>query len=230
VLSGDRLLSTSLFERLLELYGDAVKLTLLEQHRMHPEIMTFPSREMYAGELRAHPAVADRKLELESVDAPPVLFVDTAGRGWSEAREADSDSYVNPGEASLLVARVNELTGAGVTPEAIGVIAPYSAQVMHLREQLGARGVEVATVDGFQGREKDVILLSLVRSNDEGQIGFLSDLRRMNVAITRARRHLFVCGDAGTLSAHPFYDRFIEYARGVGGYRSVWEWPGAAEL
>jgi ATP-dependent RNA/DNA helicase IGHMBP2 len=87
----------------------------------------------------------------------------------------------------------------------------------------------VDTVDAFQGREKDAILVSLTRSNSEGQIGFLSDLRRMNVALTRARRHLFVVGDSATLSGHPFYSRFIESTQEGGGYRSAWEWPDPSE-
>jgi superfamily I DNA and/or RNA helicase len=85
--------------------------------------------------------------------------------------------------------------------------------------------VEVDTVDAFQGREKDAVLVSLTRSNAEGEVGFLSDLRRMNVAITRARRHLFVVGDSATLAGHPFYARFIEEAQAQKGYRSAWEWP-----
>lgn len=85
------------------------------------------------------------------------------------------------------------------------------------------------TVDAFQGREKDAILVSLTRSNSEGQLGFLNDLRRMNVALTRARRHLFVVGDSATLSSHPFYARFIEGTQTDGGYRSAWEWPDPAE-
>jgi superfamily I DNA and/or RNA helicase len=85
--------------------------------------------------------------------------------------------------------------------------------------------VEVDTVDAFQGREKDAVLVTLTRSNPEGKLGFLTDLRRMNVAITRARRHLFVVGDSATLGGHPFYARFIEAAQADGGYRSGWEWP-----
>ena len=82
----------------------------------------------------------------------------------------------------------------------------------------------------FQGREKEAVLVSLTRSNAEGAVGFLAEVRRMNVALTRARRHLFVVGDSATLAAHPFYAAFIDYAQEVGGYRSVWEWPGADEV
>lgn len=222
-------LGTSLFERLLADHGEGVKRMLAEQYRMHERIMAFPSKEMYAGQLRAHPSVAARTLAEvlapgAKVDAPPVLFLDTAGKGFDDAVEPGSESHFNEGEAALVMARVKELLAAGLPPAEVAVIAPYSAQVAHLRERLPAE-VEVDTVDAFQGREKDAILVSLTRSNAEGKLGFLEDLRRMNVALTRARRHLFVVGDSATLGGHPFYARFIESVQAEGGYRSGWEWP-----
>lgn len=222
-------LSISLFERLLGDHGDAVKLMLREQYRMHEQIMAFPSEEMYAGELRAHPSVAHRMLAdilSQPLDAPPVLFLDTAGRGFDESLDESSRSYRNEGEATLIVARALQLIEAGLPASEIAVIAPYRAQVLLLRETLPNPDVEVDTVDSFQGREKEAVLVSLTRSNSEGQLGFLSDLRRMNVAITRARRHLFATGDSATLASHPFFSRFIERADRQGGYRSCWEWPG----
>ncbi|MBN9682913.1 MULTISPECIES: AAA domain-containing protein [unclassified Corallococcus] len=227
-------LGTSLFERLLKDHGDDVKRMLREQYRMNAAIMAFPSKEMYGGELRAHPSVADRTLSgvLDSgsgaeVDAPPVLYLDTAGKGFDEEVEPTTHSLLNPGEATYVIARVRELLERGLSPREIAVIAPYSAQARHLREALEAvhPEVEVDTVDAFQGREKDAVLVSMTRSNSEGQLGFLNDLRRMNVALTRARRHLFVVGDSATLSSHPFYARFIEGTQTDGGYRSAWEWP-----
>ncbi|HYV50033.1 MAG TPA: AAA domain-containing protein [Myxococcaceae bacterium] len=223
-------LSTSLFERLLADHGDAVKRMLREQYRMHEQIMTFPSREMYGGELRAHPSVAKRTLAEvlkpgAAVDAPPLLFLDTAGKGFDDEVAQGSESRFNPGEAALVAARAKELLGAGLPPAELAVIAPYSAQADLLRERSPHPDVEVDTVDAFQGREKDAILVSLTRSSAGGDIGFLADLRRMNVAITRARRHLFVVGDSATLAGHPFYARFIEEAQKQGGYRSAWEWP-----
>lgn len=221
-------LGTSLFERLLADYGDDVKRMLKEQYRMHEVIMRFPSDETYAGQLRAHSSVAQRTLgELLSgdVDAPPTLFLDTAGKGFEEGKAPQTESLRNEGEAELVVGRVNELLAAGLNPREIGVITPYRAQALLLRDLLQAQAdVEVDTVDAFQGREKDVIIVSLVRSNTEQQLGFLEDLRRMNVAITRPRRHLFVIGDSATLSGHPYYSRWIEFVQGVGGYRSAWEW------
>jgi predicted DNA helicase len=231
-------LGVSLFERLLEDHGDGVKRMLLEQYRMNEAIMSFPSREMYDGRLRAHPSVATHTLgdvartALPGFDATPVLFLDTAGKGYDDSEAPGTASRINEGEAALVGARLRELLAAGVAPEEIAVIAPYSAQVALLRTLALDAGVpesvEIDTVDAFQGREKDAVLVSLTRSNAEGQIGFLAELRRMNVAITRARRHLFVVGDSATLAAHPYYQRFIDYAQSVGGYRSAWEWPDPA--
>jgi superfamily I DNA and/or RNA helicase len=197
---------------------------------MHEDIMRFPSTQMYAGQLRAHPAVAKRTLGEVlrpgvSLDAPPLLFLDTAGKGFEEAKAPGTESLWNEGEADLVVARVHELLAAGLNPRELAVITPYSAQARLLRERLAAiEELEVDTVDAFQGREKDAVLVSLVRCNTEQSLGFLEDLRRMNVAITRPRRHLFVVGDSATLSAHPFYAAFLEEAQGQGGYRSAWEW------
>lgn len=227
-------LGISLFERLLSDHeGAPIRVILREQYRMHARIMAFPSEEMYDGLLRAHPSVAGRTLqellrEDAVVDAPPVLFLDTAGKGFEEEVAEGTESFQNPGEAALLRARVQELLGAGLASEDISIIAPYRAQVALLHELLagaGIEGVEVDTVDAFQGRENEVILLSLTRSNPEGTLGFLNDLRRMNVALTRARRHLFVVGDSATLASHPFYQRFIERTQAEEGYRSAWEWP-----
>lgn len=222
-------LSKSLFERLLEDQGEGVKRMLREQYRMHAQIMAFPSREMYRGELRAHPSVAARTLvEVLApdarVDAPPVLFLDTAGKGFEDEVDAENSSRFNRGEAELVVARARALLSAGLAPFELAVIAPYRAQVTLLRALLGRDDVEVDTVDAFQGREKDAVLVSMTRANPEGELGFLNDLRRMNVALTRARRHLFVVGDSATLGAHAFYGRFIESAQNDGGYRSAWEW------
>jgi superfamily I DNA and/or RNA helicase len=226
-------LSTSLFVRLLADYGEPVKRMLKEQYRMHEAIMKFPSARMYGGQLRAHPSVAQRTLAEvltagATVDAPPVLFLDTAGKGFEESKAPGTESLRNEGEADLVVARARELLAAGLAPSELAVITPYRAQASLIRERLAdVADLEVDTVDAFQGREKDAVLVSLVRSNTEQAVGFLSDLRRMNVAITRPRRHLFVVGDSATLSAHEFYAAFQDEAQAAGGYRSAWEWPGA---
>src|SRR6185436_8969928 len=129
----------------------------------------------------------------------------------------------NPQEAQLVAGKVRALLEAGLPPEMIAVIAPYAAQVRLLRELLPVPGLEIDSVDGFQGREKEAVVLSLVRSNTDGEIGFLADVRRTNVALTRARRKLLVVGDSATLSALPFYQRLFSYFETIGAYRTVWE-------
>ena len=224
-------LGKSLFERLLEEYGDEVKQLLKEQYRMHEDLMRFPSHEFYAGQLRAHPSVAQHRLVERLApgaegDFPPLLFLDTAGKGFDEAKAPGTESLLNEGEAELVAARARELLSLGLDPGELAVITPYSAQARALRERLiDVPELEVDTVDAFQGREKDAVLVSLVRSNTEQSMGFLEDLRRLNVAITRPRRHLFVVGDSATLSGHPVYARLVEAAQAQGGYRSAWEWP-----
>ncbi|HMK73685.1 MAG TPA: ATP-binding protein, partial [Myxococcaceae bacterium] len=222
-------LSRSLFERLVETHGGAVHRMLLEQYRMNAPLMSLVSGEFYGGKLRAHPSVAGRTLEglLSAgavLDAPPLLFLDTAGKGFEETREVRAESFDNPGEAALVLARVKALLAAGLPPDDVAVITPYRGQAAVLQAALDGTGVEVDTVDAFQGREADAVVVSCVRSNPEAEVGFLADLRRMTVALSRARRHLFVVGDSATLAGHPFYVRLVEQARAMGGYRSAWEW------
>jgi len=221
-------LATSLFERLLGLHGEAVRQMLREQYRMNAELMELPSRAFYGGELRAHPSVASRTLATvlpnAALDAPPLLFVDSAGKGWEEVAPERGESLENPGEAAVIVARARALLAAGLPPGEVAVITPYRAQASRLAPELEPLGIEVDTVDAFQGREAEAVLVSCVRSNAEGQLGFLTDLRRMNVALTRAKVHAFVVGDSATLGGHPFYARLIERAQALGGYRTAWEW------
>ena len=194
-------LGVSLFERLADAHGEAAMVTLVEQRRMNEAIMRFPSQAMYGGRLRAHPSVAGWKLDEE-----PLLFVDTAGTGFEEGTPEGSDSRHNEGEAELVAREVERILALGVAPGDVAVISPYDAQVQRLRQLLATRveeGLEVDSVDGFQGREKDAVVVSLVRSNDLGEVGFLSDVRRMNVAITRARKKLVVVGDSATVARHP---------------------------
>lgn len=221
----------SMFERLAELLGDDVTQMLTRQYRMHEAIMGFSSGEFYAGQLVADEAVRERQLASlpgvtdEAGSAAPLEFIDTAGAGYDEETEPDGESRRNPQEAQLVVRRVGRLVAMGVRPADIAVITPYAAQARLLREMLDEPGLEIDTVDGFQGREKEAVVISLVRSNPEGEVGFLADVRRMNVALTRAKRHLAVVGDSATLAAHPFYARWLEYIESQGAYRSVWEEP-----
>jgi superfamily I DNA and/or RNA helicase len=196
---------------------------------MHEAIMAFPSAQFYDGSLRADESVRGHRLcDLIGVaDCPltetPVEFIDTAGAGYDEEPEPAGESRRNPREAELVCRKVQALLEAGVAAEGIGVITPYAAQVRLLRDKLHTPGLEIDSVDGFQGREKEAVVLSLVRSNPEGEVGFLADVRRTNVALTRARRKLLVVGDSATLSAHPFYQALFAHFEATGAYRSVWE-------
>jgi ATP-dependent RNA/DNA helicase IGHMBP2 len=219
----------SLFERLIALYGRQIAHRLTMQYRMHSAIMGFSSAEFYEGALEADESVRRHLLaglpDVEDLPATrsPLEFIDTAGAGCDEELEPDGESRLNRQEADLTRRKVQELLDCGMHPVDIGVIAPYAAQVRLLRELLAVPGLEIDSVDGFQGREKEAVVLSLVRSNPKGEIGFLADVRRMNVALTRARRKLLVIGDSATLAGEPFYRRMIEYFEGWGAYKTVWE-------
>jgi ATP-dependent RNA/DNA helicase IGHMBP2 len=224
-------LGISMFERLMDLHGGRLARRLTIQYRMHESIMRFSSGEFYEGELVADALVREHTLcDLPDVEANPLTeapleFIDTAGAGYDEEAGPDGESRFNREEAALAAKKVTALVEAGVSPSEIAVISPYSAQVRLLREKLDYPGLEVDTVDGFQGREKEAVVISLVRSNPEGEIGFLADVRRMNVAMTRARRKLLMIGDSATLARHPFYARLIDYVEGLAAYRTVWEEP-----
>ncbi|HTR51832.1 MAG TPA: AAA domain-containing protein [Kofleriaceae bacterium] len=251
-------LATTIFERLVAAHRDAPRVTeatdvarsaaavvmLEQQHRMHEVIMTFPSRAMYDGRLRAAPEVAHHVLEdLGVIPDPargkPMWFVDTAGKDWIEER-TDFDpggslnnlpaysfdpSTFNTGNAQRVAAEARRLLSRGVRPTDLAIIAAYSAQARRLRDLLReerAAGVEVGTVDGFQGREKEAVIVDLVRSNDHGELGFLANTRRMNVALTRARRFLLVVADSATLGDHPFYAEFVRYVDELDAHGSAW--------
>ncbi len=224
-------LGISLFERLMARFGPSISRQLTVQYRMNQSIMAFPSREFYTDTLLADPSVRGHRLsDLPEVRATPLTempieFIDTAGAGFDEEVEPDGESRLNREEAALVARKVRELLDAGLAAADLAVIAPYGAQVRLLRELLPIAGLEIDSVDGFQGREKEAVVISLVRSNAVGQIGFLSDIRRMNVAMTRARRKLLMIGDTATLCVHPFYQRLIEYLENQSAYRTVWEEP-----
>jgi superfamily I DNA and/or RNA helicase len=219
----------SLQERLVTLYGDRICRPLLVQYRMHEEIMRHSSATFYEGRLQAHASVASHRLcELPGVKedeltTTAVRFIDTSGAGHTEEQEPAGPSLCNREEAALAVKKMQDLLACGVAPSAIAVITPYTAQVRLLRELIKTDAVEVGSIDGFQGREKEAVVISLVRSNPEKEIGFLSDIRRMNVALTRARRKLIVIGDSATISAHPFYVALLEHFDQIGAYHGVWD-------
>ncbi len=222
---------TSLLERLVQQYGDAITRQIDVQYRMHASIMQFPSVQFYHGTLQAHESVAAHLLhDLPGVEATPlasepVTFIDTAGAGWDEELEPDGESRCNPKEALLILDQVRQLQAAGLSPREMAVITPYAAQVRWLRQRWESDDLEIDSVDGFQGREKEAVLISCVRSNPTCEIGFLADTRRMNVALTRARRKLIVVGDSATLGGHAFYAALLAYFESIGAYRTVWEEP-----
>ena len=208
-------LSFTMFERFIEIYPQASSMLKI-QYRMNEKIMAFPSIEFYNGELVAHESVksiklsdiAPRKVDDPALDDTPVVFVDTGGRFLEKVKSGSFSKY-NPEEAKIVKRLVKGLISMGVSPQDIGVITPYRDHEDYLKQKL--KDVEIHTIDGFQGREKEVIILSLVRSNPDQEIGFLSDLRRLNVAITRARRKLIIIGDIKTLKSHNFYRKLISY-------------------
>ena len=140
-----------------------------------------------------------------------------------EELEPDGESKRNPQEGELVLRQVGELCRAGVKPADIAIIAPYAAQVRWLRQNSEFDQIEIDTVDGFQGREKEAIVISLVRSNTIGEIGFLSDARRMNVALTRARRKLIIVGDSATLASDEFFQSLLQWLETMGQYRTAWD-------
>ncbi len=219
----------SLMQRLVEQYGDSVTRQLMVQHRMHEQIMQFSSQYFYSGTLVADSSVRSHRLTdlptvaAEELDDTPVVYIDTAGAGWEEQQEPDGLSRLNPHEGRLVLDQVTALCNAGVSPRDIAVIAPYAAQVRWLRHHAEHEMLEVDTVDGFQGREKEAVIICTVRSNNRGEVGFLADARRMNVALTRARRKLIVIGDSDTLATDPFFAQLLQWFETSGATRSVWE-------
>lgn len=216
-------LSVTLFERLRKMWGDHITQTLLTQYRMNEKIMKWSSVELYDDRIQAHASVANRLLDepLVQESFPVLAFIDTAGCDMEETKEEDGESLKNMGEADIVIAYVGKLTAAGMRPADIGVITPYAAQVTLLRSMRSAdigSKLEISTVDGFQGREKEAIVISMVRSNSSGEVGFLSDSRRMNVAVTRAKRHCVIIGDSETISKNPFLDRLVTYFQEYGEY------------
>ena len=214
-------LGITLMQQVADRHPDCVRL-LTTQYRMHQDIMRFSSDWFYQGKLQAAPEVAHHSvLELDS----PLMWIDTALLGYEEQSNAISQSRLNTSEGLLLIKTlrdyIRQIGSQRIESELInfGIISPYKGQVQLLRKLVRQSNflkpfqsrISVNTVDGFQGQERDVILISMVRGNDEGRIGFLNDLRRMNVAITRARMKLIVLGDTSTLSLHPFYKKLIDH-------------------
>ncbi|HMC85513.1 MAG TPA: AAA domain-containing protein, partial [Chitinophagaceae bacterium] len=181
------------------------------QYRMREAIAGFSGNYFYNGLLLTAAHLSNTGVHIS--------FIDTAGSGFNEVRGNDGMSLQNKGELQI-VQKLMET--ASIDPLKAAFISPYSGQVGAAKEIL-PKEMRINTIDSFQGQEKEIIILSLVRSNDDGDIGFLKDYRRMNVAITRAKEQLFVIGDSATIGADPFYNAFLSYIEKNGNYRTVWE-------
>ena len=226
-------LATTLFEKGIKSQSHCASM-LQVQYRMHESIMKFSSNYFYKGELIAHESV---RASLLRSDQPPIEFIDTAGCGYNETQDPETLSRLNEEEAQLLIHQVEMLVehiGANTWIDeriTLGIITPYRAQVDHLHKLAEASAIleplhsliTINTVDAFQGQERDVIVISFVRSNDKGEVGFLGDIRRTNVAMTRARKKLIMIGDSATLGSHPFYLELLDFVQQEGFYKSAFE-------
>lgn len=221
-------LEKSIFELGMEKKLPSIMLSV--QYRMHDHIMGFSNHQFYKGGLVSHELNASRTLLTKEDWNKPMLFIDTAGCGFEDEVDPKSLSVRNTEEAIFCTKYIRLLITETGNENSIGVIAPYNAQVSVLKEKLGdLQNVQVSTVDGFQGQEKDIIVISCVRSNAQGDIGFLRDMRRLNVALTRARKKLIVIGDSATLASNKYYKDLIEYCESIESYSSVWDFPQLAE-
>ncbi|BAF12487.1 uncharacterized protein [Oryza sativa Japonica Group] len=223
----------TLFERLTEAYGDQITSMLTIQYRMHELIMNWSSKELYNNKIKAHSSVADHMLyDIEEVKRssstePTIILIDTTGCDMEEVKD-EEESTMNEGEAAVSIAHAKLLVESGVRASDIGIITPYAAQVTCLKmmrnKDTKLKDLEISTVDGFQGREKEAIIISMVRSNSKKEVGFLSDHRRMNVAVTRARRQCCLVCDVETVSNDKFLKRLVEYFEENGEYLSASEY------
>ncbi len=223
-------LNTTLMEKATRLYPEAVTL-LEEQYRMHTQIMEFSSRVFYDGRLTANVQVSTQIL---FPGDQPFVFIDTSGCGFDEKQEDYNIS--NSEEALFLLKHLRSYVSMVAEQQqldsfpSIGIISPYQEQIKTLEplivqdDSMGIyrKNITVNTIDSFQGQERDIIYISLTRSNTEQKIGFLSDIRRMNVAMTRARKKLVIIGDGSTLSKSDFYLNLMHYAEEIGAYHSAW--------
>lgn len=214
----------TLLERLAPVIEHATLLTT--QYRMNDQILSFSNVQFYEENLISDDAVAGRYL---AEDDDPVTFIDTSGTGYEEAIHEETLSKWNEGEFFIL--REHFIQHAEKYKErSIGIISPYSAQVKYITQAVSSDetfsgfDIEVNSIDGFQGQEKDVIYISLVRSNEKGEIGFLADFRRLNVAMTRAKMKLVIIGDASTLSRHQLFLDLTNSLETIGKYQSAYEY------
>ena len=202
-------LDQSILERCIATMGNVFLLNT--QYRMRESIAGFSSHYFYNGLLQT--------VEHLKNNGTHISFIDTAGSGFNEVQGSNGMSLQNEGELQIVQ---KLLETEMLNPATTAFISPYNGQVAAAKEAL-PKEMRISTIDSFQGQEKEIIILSLVRSNEDGDIGFLKDYRRMNVAITRAKEQLFVIGDSATIGGDPFYNSFLTYVEKYGSYRTVWE-------
>ncbi len=199
------------------------------QYRMNDQILGFPNQEFYNNLLISDSTNKNHSIGIEKIDPEVhIIFIDTVGADYSETRTDNDQSIYNEQEGILLYRIFSEYYTKD-NNLSFGILSPYKAQVNFLEELFSKNesllsSVEINTIDSFQGREKDCIFISLTRSNDISEIGFLSDLKRMNVAMTRAKKELIIIGDSETLSTNIFFSKLVEHINNMGGYHSVWEY------
>ncbi|CAD5221085.1 unnamed protein product [Bursaphelenchus okinawaensis] len=213
-------LNKTVMEYIEKEFGHNLQTRLKKQYRSNAKIMRWSSETFYEGEIEADESVAEITVDdlitndKVTVDRDPILFFDTCKRGDAyKERRSDGNSYFNQGEAFLILEHVKKLVEAGVKQTDIGIITPYAGQVRYIRSLMvnnNLKDVIVSTVDGFQGGEHEVICLSFVRSNRKRIIGFLNDLRRMNVSLTRAKRQLVIVADSRMLQEEKALKRLHE--------------------
>ena len=220
-------LEKTLLEKLSLRYPEAVDM-LNEQYRMNEKIMNFSSKVFYKSKLQAHSSISNHRLS----DFKPLAFIDTAGCSFDEKLEGTSST--NPEEAAFLVKQLIamfEIPQITINPPSVAVISPYKQQISILKDLIQEnstlkpflKNISTNTIDSFQGQERDAVFISMTRSNSNGEIGFLADTRRMNVAMTRAKKRLVIIGDSATIGNHAFYNELISYCESIDCYVSAWE-------
>jgi ATP-dependent RNA/DNA helicase IGHMBP2 len=224
----------TLIERCIKNFSHVSLLTV--QYRMNEMIMGFSNERFYGGMLQADETVKNHILPYSN-DETPLVFIDTAGCGFEEKVNQDGKSRYNEGEYLIFREHLLQLMdkyGVAPLPE-IALITPYKEQITYMRREISqdpilkTLSIDTDTIDAFQGQEADIVYISLVRSNTKNEIGFLSDYRRMNVALTRARKKLVVIGDTATIGGNPFYANFLAYCDKHNAYRSAWEFMATSE-
>ena len=185
------------------------------QYRMYEDIVEFSNQYFYEGLIKTATKILAQKRVSKSID-----FIDTAGCDFEESKDLNFGTISNQGERKVIGLLLNELKP---NTSSIAIISPYRYQVECLKNEFPDFNNCINTIDAFQGQERPIIIISLVRSNSASEIGFLSDYRRLNVAMTRAQQRLIIIGDSSTLGHDHFYNSFLDYVETNGNYRSGWE-------